>query len=166
MPEALAIAGGAIDRALLTRALEAGTTHFAPGEILRGTDLRAMARAADRMFARLDAVLDELAAGAPDFAVAHGRIRDLVAELAGGYLDSDAMISGTLTALPRIAMFFGFRIADPAIRRALFDRYMAEFRAVSRAMAERTRALFAELDGKLGWASFAYASSTLAPRSS
>ncbi len=149
VPDALEIAGPAIDRAALARALEAGLPHFAPGEILRGTDLRAMAQAADRMFARLDAVLDEIAAGEPDFAAAHGRIKDLLPEIADGYLDCDAMISGTLTALPRIAMFFGFRIADDDIRRAIFDRYVAEFRAVSRAMAERTRALFAAMDEKL-----------------
>jgi hypothetical protein len=149
VPDALEICSPAIDRAALAAALDGGMPRFAPGEILRGTDLHAVADAADRMFARLDATLDGLAAGEPDFAAAHGRIRELVAELGGSSLESDAMISGTLTALPRIAMFYGFRLADPAARRALFDRYIAEFRIVAAEMAERTRALFSDLAGQI-----------------
>lgn len=149
VPDALGIEGPAIDRTELFPALDAGMRHFAPGALLAGTDLHGVRGAAQRMFRRVDLALDELAAGAPDFAAAYDRVRALVAELDGGFDNADAMITGTLNALPRIAMFYGLRITDPSLRRAFYDRYIAEFRAVAASMGRRTAALFDELDIRL-----------------
>ena len=112
VPDAVEIAGPVIDHQSLARALEGGMRHFQPGEILSETDLGAVRHQADLLFERLGAVLDELDAGEADFAADYGRIKQLLAEIEGQYLNSDAMVSGTLNALPRIAMFYGFRVAD------------------------------------------------------
>jgi hypothetical protein len=159
VPDSLEINGPAIDRTALGGALVTGLRQFGPGEILKGTDLGVVRRQAELLFERLEAVLDELAAGAPDFAAAYGRLKALLAESAGRYLHTDAMVSGTLCGFPRIAMFYGFRIADPTFRRVVFERYIAEFRAVAESMAARTRALFLDLEARIEAGQTAQASS-------
>ena len=101
-----------------------------------------LAQAAE-MFARLDAVVEELGSGEADFALVFQRMVEFVATCGERHGHADALIDGTLRALARIGMFYGFRIADPAARARLYQAYIAECRVIIAEMAERTRDLFA-----------------------
>jgi hypothetical protein len=58
------------------------------------------------------------------------------------------MISGSLQGLPRIAMFYGYRIEDSAKRRRFFALFMAELRAIVAYMAKEIYTLFDELGAR------------------
>ena len=55
------------------------------------------------------------------------------------------MVTGSLQALPRIAMFYGFRVVGETHRRTLFALFIEEFRAIVADMSERTLELFEDL---------------------
>ena len=95
----------------------------------------------DRVFASQHGLTEREA----DFAVAYDSVMAFVAEAKSRYLKTESMISGSLQALPRIAMFYGFRVAEDAGRRALFDAFIAEFRAIAEFMAKNIHALFDNL---------------------
>jgi hypothetical protein len=63
------------------------------------------------------------------------------------YGRTESIISGTLVALPRIAMFFGFRVDDPALRKELFSLFIKEFRSTVQVMRDGTAKLFERLIG-------------------
>jgi hypothetical protein len=149
-PETLEIPGPPLDRAAVIHRLERDMRAFAAGEMLAETDLGTLGTEAVRMFDRLDLALDELAAGPPDFTAVYDRMRTLLREIAGEFKRCDVIVSGTLSALPRIAMFYGIRIGDLAVRARFFARYMAEFRAVVNAMRQGTRELFDDLAAEAG----------------
>jgi hypothetical protein len=81
--------------------------------------------------------LEELESAAPDFGAAYCRLRAFVADLGDRCGHTESIIAGTLNALPRIAMFYGFRIADRTARQRLYRCYIAELRATGREMTER-----------------------------
>jgi hypothetical protein len=55
------------------------------------------------------------------------------------------MVSGSLQGLPRIAMYYGYRIDNSAKRHRFFELFMAEFRAIVASMAQEIYTLFDEL---------------------
>jgi hypothetical protein len=145
VPDAFEVVGPAVDRPEFMRTLDRGLRRFEPGAMVAGVDFAALARATDLVLDRLDELLREIGEGEPDFGAAYARIAKFAADAEGRYSCCDSIISGTLNALPRIAMFYGFRIADPTVRRRLFGRFIGEARAIAAEMAARTRALWAEL---------------------
>jgi hypothetical protein len=146
VPEALEVAKPPVDRAAFMGDLRRGVARFAPGELLAETDLGAVRAGARLLFRDLANVLDELAEGEPDFAACYQRITALVAGLGGRCLHASSIVDGALRALPRIGMFYGFRVADPAVRARLYRVFIAEFRAIVAEMAARTDGLFVAID--------------------
>lgn len=145
VPEALTVANPPVDRAALKAALEKSMRRFSPGKIFEDIDLSAFAGRAELMFDDLDQLLDELADGEPDFGKAYQALMAFAAKAEDRYLSAEVIIGGTLSALPRIAMFFGFRVADTALRADLFSLFIKEFRKTSQKMREGTAKLFADL---------------------
>jgi Glycosyltransferase Maf N-terminal domain/6-hydroxymethylpterin diphosphokinase MptE-like len=145
VPEALDIGDRTIDRSAMAAAIDRGTTFYGAGEMLKEADVEAIRRATKEMFADLDALLVELGQGDTDFAQVYDRVMAFVHDAKERYLHTESIISGSLQALPRIAMFYGFRIANDAGRRAFFDLFIAEFRAIGEFMAKTIDALFDDL---------------------
>jgi hypothetical protein len=146
VPEALEIATPVIDRRAFHVDVRRPMTRFAAGEILREADIGAIAAHAERLFADLEEILTELAEGDGDFAASFRRMGDFLAAARDRYGYTDAIICGTLKALPRIAMFYGYRVPDGPLRRALYDLFINEFRAILETTSEKTRELFARLE--------------------
>jgi hypothetical protein len=155
VPASLAVATPPVDRAAFAADLRQSMTAFAPGALLQATDLSAIRRHAMRLFEDLDRELDELGGG--DFAASYQRLSSLGAAFGDRYGHADSIVDGALRALPRIGMFYGFRVADPAARDRLFRVFIDAFRRLLAEMAERTDALFVELAASVG-AGFAEAS--------
>lgn len=145
VPEALEIPGPPLDRAAYFAEIDRITEPYRPGALLEEADIDAIRRRTEEMFADLDAMLVELGEGEADFAAAYNRIMAFVRGAKGRYHRTESMISGSLQALPRIAMFYGFRVATEAGRRVLFELFIDEFRAIAVYMAETIDALFDEL---------------------
>ncbi len=147
VPEALQIATPIVDRAGVVAALEASMERYPAGGIIEQADLELMRQNAKELFADLDALLAEAREGEADFAVAYDRVMAFMHEAKDRYGYTESIISGSLQALPRIAMFYGFRIAEAAGRRQLFDVFIAEFRDILAFMAENINKLFDGIDG-------------------
>ena len=143
--EAIEPTGGVIDQAALNATLKRSLSWIAPAAVFAETDLAATAGQANALYDDLTALLDELAQGKPDFAVVYRAVSDFVAGCAGRYGHTEAISQGTLVALPRIAMFFGFRVADPVLREKLFSLFIKEFRTTLQQMKEETATLFGSL---------------------
>jgi Glycosyltransferase Maf N-terminal domain/6-hydroxymethylpterin diphosphokinase MptE-like len=145
VPEALDIGDRAVDRAAFAEAVERGTTPYAAGEMLREADVAAIRQGAKQLFADLGELFVELGEGDADFAQAYDRIMAFAHNAEERYLYTESIISGSLQALPRIAMFYGFRVATDAGRRTFFDLFIAEFRGIGERMAKTIDALFDDL---------------------
>lgn len=145
VPEALKLSGPPIDRDVLVAALDRGTLPYAAGELLREADIGAIRQHAEAMFADLDKLLADLGEGEADFAAVYDRVMAFVRDAKDRYLHTELIISGSLQALPRIAMFYGFRLESETGRRELFDLFIAEFRAIAKSMTENIEALFDRL---------------------
>jgi len=145
VPEAIEPLGEALDHAAVIAALKRALSEIEPAMIFAETDLAETARGAECLFDELDDVLAELSRGEPDFAAVYRAVRDFVDKANDRYGRTESIISGTLTALPRIAMFFGFRVDDPALRKELFSLFINEFRATLQNMREGVAKLFERL---------------------
>jgi hypothetical protein len=145
VPEAVEPPGTAIDRRALIEALKRSLNEITPAAIFAETDLVAVARQADTMFNDLDALVEKLGRGAPDFAAVYRAMTTFMADAGGRFGHAHSIVSGALTALPRIAMFFGFRVTDMAVRSELFSLFIKEFRATAQEMKEETGKLFERL---------------------
>jgi hypothetical protein len=146
VPEAVEITTDVVDRAAFRSALNGSMQRYKSGELLEEADLGAVRRHMEEMFASLDELLMELGEGEADFSIVYDRVMGFVRTAKDRYGHTESMIVGSLQALPRIAMFYGFRIVDPAGRRKLFDLFIAEFRAINVSMAEQIYALFDGLE--------------------
>jgi hypothetical protein len=142
-PEAFDVAGPDVDIAAFRRAIEAPLRRFGPGEIFAGRDFGRLGQELERLFGDLDRLLAE-AAGEADFAALYGKLRQFAKPSADQYGGAMSIVSGTLTALPRIAMFYGYRVPDGALRRLVFDCCLKEIRAICGVMAEESCRLLAE----------------------
>lgn len=145
VPEALDLGNPPVDRAALMAALDRAMTRYAAGEVLIEADIDAIRGQAEQLFADLDKLLAEMAEGEPDFAAAYDRMMAFVHEAKDRYRYTDTIICGTLQALPRVAMFYGFRLVDDEGRKSLFDLFIAQFRTIATDMADNISALFDRL---------------------
>ena len=143
--EAIDPIGPVIDRAAMTAALKRSLNKTTPDTIFAEADLAETACKADRLYADLDRLLDRLARGEPDFAGVYRAVGAFLSDAGTRYGRTEAICSGTLVALPRIAMFFGFRVADPVARADLFSLFIKEFKATIQEICEETKALFERL---------------------
>ena len=82
---------------------------------------------------------------AADFAGIYDAMAKFLREAGDRYHYADAIPDGSLSALPRIAMFYGCRIADPALRRRLFATFRAEFEQALATMDGKTDELLERL---------------------
>lgn len=147
-PEALEIQGPPVDHAALNEMLRRTLLFYERGEILKAIDLPGVAKDARLLFDDLDALLAELGELDSDFAATYDRLNEFRLKGEHEYSSVGTIVAGTLQALPRIAMFYGFRIADKSLRRKLYDAYIAESRRICGIMREKTLALFERLEGE------------------
>jgi hypothetical protein len=145
VPEAIEPTTGPIDHAAVLAALKRALNEIEPATIFAEVDLGETAKAAERLFDDLDEMLTELGGGEPDFAAVYRAIREFIDKAGDGYGRTDPIISGSLVALPRIAMFFGFRIDDVVIRKELFSLFIKEFRDTVEEMRKGVTELFGHL---------------------
>lgn len=149
VPDVLDIAKPPVDRAQLAAAVTRTLTPYAPGALLAETDLGATRQGARRMFRELAYALDEMAAEKCGFAAVYHRITGMIAGLAERSSHASAIVEGALRALPRIGMFYGFRVADETARAQLCRVFVDEFRAILAEMETRTEALFAAIEARV-----------------
>jgi hypothetical protein len=144
VPASLTVSTPPVNRAGFASDLRQSLTLFAPGELLAGTDLAAVRGDARRLFRDLERSLEELGDGG--FAALYEGMVALIASFGDRYGNTNALIDGTLRALPRIGMFYGLRIADPGQRARLFHTFIDEFRAILAEMSARTAEMFAAIE--------------------
>src|SRR5262249_37506556 len=99
VPDALEIGTAAGGRQGFREALDRSTQAFASGRLLEECDLAAVALKTDALFAELDQLLDELAAGEGDFGEAYRKVLAFLATAKDRYAYTESIISGTLVAL-------------------------------------------------------------------
>jgi Glycosyltransferase Maf N-terminal domain/Protein of unknown function DUF115 len=149
VPEAIDVGGPAIDREALLATMKRTLVHYGPGEILRRKDLMALRERSHEMYGELRDILAEADAEAADFAAIFDAMMKFLREAGDRFDYADAIPDGSLSALPRIAMFYGCRIADTALRRRLFATFRAEFEKALLSMDRRTDELLERLAGLL-----------------
>ncbi len=145
VPEALEVTYPVVDRAALFDDLKRSLNRIEPADLFAESDLADVAEQADRLLSDLDEKLDRLAHEGTDFARVYGEVVDFLETAGEHYRHTDSIVTGTLHALPRIAMFFGFRVGDKAIKNKLFSLFIKEFKLIIKEMREETAALFATL---------------------
>ena len=145
VPASLAIATPPVDHAAFKAEITRGLQRYGSGEMLEEADFAAIIAKTHDMFGDLDTLLAELQGGEADFGVVFERLKTFTEGAGTRYARTESMISGSLQGLPRIAMFYGYRIEDSAKRRRFFALFMAELRAIVASMAKEIYALFDEL---------------------
>jgi hypothetical protein len=101
------------------------------------------------MYGELRGILADADVEAADFAAIFDAMMKFLREARDRFAYADAIPDGSLSALPRIAMFYGCRIADPALRTRLFATFRAEFEKALDSMDRRTDELLERLSGLL-----------------
>ena len=145
VPEAIDVVTPPVDRETLHRELKGSVLAFEAGEILRSTNFVAMIDDTNSLYRDLNGILDAFDPQAADFGGVYQSIRDFLLTAPKDYCNADVMSCGTLIALPRIGMFYGYRIADGDARRAVFAAFMNETREVLRRMERETVEMFQRL---------------------
>ena len=145
-PEAVAIDTPPLDRPQVCAELEAALRRFEPGELLRDCDLAALVDSTRKRCGEIAELLDGFDPEAADFAGVYDAMREYLLSASDWPERIDAMMSGTLNALPRIGMFYGYRLEGAALRRRIFETYMAELRAILREIEQETIELLGRLD--------------------
>jgi hypothetical protein len=107
--------------------LRRSVTHYRPGEILRGKDLAALRVKSIRLYADLRDALGKFDRDVPDFAGVFDAMTGFLRRAGDTYGYVNAIPEGSLTALPRLGMFYGSRVRDPALQRRLFEMLLSEF---------------------------------------
>jgi hypothetical protein len=149
VPASLAVATPIVNHASFKAEITRRLQRYRAGEMLEEADFATIIEKTRNMFTDLDALLAELQDGEADFGAVYDRLVKFVAEAGARYARTESMISGSLQGLPRIAMFYGYRIDDAAKRRRFFELFMAEFRAIVAYMANEIYALFDQLEALL-----------------
>ncbi len=143
VPEALELTTPPVDRAAFAAELAAVAARISRRANCSARSISAPPSGASGVVPRASTTCWTNLRAPPDFAAAYERMGALIAGLGDRYAHANAIVDGTLKALPRIAMFYGFRVADPAARARLYRVFIDEFRAIVAEMAERTDALLA-----------------------
>ncbi|HLJ19215.1 MAG TPA: 6-hydroxymethylpterin diphosphokinase MptE-like protein [Stellaceae bacterium] len=145
VPEAVDIETPPVDRDALDRDLKQALLAFGPAEILRERDFAGMIDDTKSFYRELRESLAGFKSEDADFAGVYRAIRKLLGEAHEKYREADSMCNGTLFALPRIAMFYGYRVEAGETRRAVFDTLMRETDEIVDQMEKETLALFERL---------------------
>jgi hypothetical protein len=146
VPEALVVDRPVIDRAVLRAKLEGVMRRYAPAELLEEADFGSVKQKMKDMYADLDALLVELSAAEPDFAAAYTRLMAFATGSGDKYAFTESIPVGSIQALPRIAMFYGYRLAEEDGRRRLYALFIREFRSIVEDMVQETSELFDKLE--------------------
>jgi hypothetical protein len=149
VPEALAIDGMVIDHERIVAEIKTSMARYEGGELLRNHDLGALRGKSRAMYDALRRVVDRFDADAADFAGVFEALSEFRRNAGDTYGFVQAIPDGSLSALPRIGMFYGCRVGDAALRRRLFETFMAELRKAFDRMETRTDELLARLAGLL-----------------
>ena len=145
VPEAVEIATAPVERASLVEALRRSMQRFQPFEILRERDFAAFVARTRALYRAIAEMLDRFDPEAADFGGVYAAVKEFLATADHDFEGADSMMNGTLHALPRIAMFYGYRVEAGELRRALFAIFMREMRAILAEMECQTVALFESL---------------------
>jgi len=145
VPEAVEIDAPAVDHEALIDDLKHALIAFEPAEILRDRDFAEMIDDTKDLYRELRGILDSFKPEDADFAGVYRAIWKFLGEAHEKFREADSMSSGTLSALPRIGMFYGYRVEAGATRRALFALFLRETREIIDQMERETLDLFERL---------------------
>jgi hypothetical protein len=148
VPESLEIEGPVIDHQGIIAALKRTMVHYRPGELIAAKNLAELKDKSRTMYNALRAILAGFDAEVADFAGAFDAMAKFLHGAGATHGYAQAIPDGSLTALPRVAMFYGCR-ASPALRRRLFATFLEEFRRALDDMEKQTDALLERLLGIL-----------------
>jgi hypothetical protein len=145
VPEAVEIGGPIIDRAAVLSEIKRSMGHYGPGQLLHFNQLSHLREMSRVMFGELRHVLAGFNPIEADFPGVYNAFRRFLDAAEAKYGHVNAIVDGSVNALPRIAMFYGCR-TDGDLRLALFARFLDEFGGVLEKMERRTDALFERLE--------------------
>jgi flagellin glycosyltransferase Maf-like protein/6-hydroxymethylpterin diphosphokinase MptE-like protein len=145
VPDAVEIEAPPVDREALLADLKRALIAFAPAEILRARDFATMVGDTKDLYREVRDILSGFKAEDTDFAGVYSAIREFLRTAPETFHQADSMSNGTLFALPRIGMFYGYRVAAGEVRRAVFDTFMRETREIIDQMERETLQLFERL---------------------
>jgi hypothetical protein len=114
---------------------------YRPGAFLRGKDVAALREHSRATYRELRDMIGQTDPEAADFAGVFDAMTKFLREAGARHGHADAIPSGSLTALPRIGMFYGCRIGDAAMRRRLFATFRTELARLSKLPAATDEAL-------------------------
>jgi len=148
VPDAMEIETPAVDRQALLDDLKQALLAFQPSEILRERDFTGMVDDTKSFYRELREMLSEFKSEDMDFAGVYRAVRKFLDEASVKFREADSMCNGTLFALPRIGMFYGYRVEVGETRRAVFDTLMREIGEIIDQMEKETLELFERLAGQ------------------
>jgi Glycosyltransferase Maf N-terminal domain/Protein of unknown function DUF115 len=145
VPDAIEVGTPQVAPEVLHADLKRSLLPFEPGEMLVDTDFASMIDGTKSLYGDLREILDAFDAHTADFGGVYQAVWEFLRTAPKEYRNADVMSGGTLIALPRIGMFYGYRIEDGDARRAVFSAYMRETRDVLSRMERETVELFQRL---------------------
>jgi hypothetical protein len=145
VPDAVEIETPPVDRQALVDDLKRALIAYEPSEILRERDFAVMVEDTKSLYGELRERLAEFKSEDADFAGVFRMVRKFLGDAHEKFHEADSMCNGTLHALPRIAMFYGYRVEAGETRRAVFDTLMRETGEIIDRMEKETLALFEQL---------------------
>jgi hypothetical protein len=145
VPEAVEIDAPPVDHEALIADLKHALIGFEPAEILRDRDFADMIDDTKDLYRELREILAGFEPEDADFAGVYRAIGEFLGEAHGKFREADSMSNGTLFALPRIGMFFGYRVPAGDTRSAIFDVFLRETREIIDQMEKQTLDLFERL---------------------
>jgi flagellin glycosyltransferase Maf-like protein/6-hydroxymethylpterin diphosphokinase MptE-like protein len=148
VPESLEVEGPVLDHEGIIAALKRTMAHYQPGELVRAKNLAELKDKSQKMYDDLRAILAGFDPDAAEFAAVFDAMARFLRDAGSTYRYAHAIPDGSLSALPRIAMFYGCRSELP-MRQRLFATFMDEFRRALDEMETQTDALLERLIGVL-----------------
>jgi flagellin glycosyltransferase Maf-like protein/6-hydroxymethylpterin diphosphokinase MptE-like protein len=144
VPESVEIDGPPIDHRAVIAEVKRSMSHFGPRELLSAGELAGLRERSNALFGDVRDILAGFDVGGADFAGVYDAIRKFLDEAGATYGHVNAIVDGSLSALPRIAMFYGCRTEGDR-RRRLFSTFLAEFAKALTTMELGTNELFRRL---------------------
>jgi hypothetical protein len=149
VPESIELNGPIVDRERFVAELKPSFRRFCPAELVADVDFPGMIVQTREFYRALVCELEGIDPDSADFAAVYRAMRHAIDESKADYANVDTMSSGTLNALPRLGMFYGYRMHDPAIRLEVFRSFMNGLRATLCDIERRTVELFEKLDDQV-----------------
>lgn len=150
VPESVEVESTVLDHRRILAELKRGMVHFEPSEILRGRRLEELRERARAMYRDLRTLLEGFDAETADFAGVYEAMHRFVEQAGDSYGQVEAIPEGSFHALARIAMFYGCRTTDEALRRRLFATFREETGRALDEMESGTDALLERLAAVAG----------------